>query len=618
MTDPWVNPARDDEVQKAEIDAVRETKDADIEASRERKRAAKEDFAASQAAERANRRAEGNRNAGDLIIDGFDAAREKAGDAKKAMQKAASAEGLARGAVAAAKGAGRIGAAGAGALVGMAKSPASSVNLFFWIAVLLTYAYLGIGLINNTLVLYFFLGVIGWLMVFRGGAPFLSRESLEGLAKSVAIAATAYFWPVILSMLPFLNDRVARIIAVAFPVYILYFVFIDPQTSMLQRMQKLYIIILIILMLGYGTVAITTGSPIIPGLPNVTYDVRAGLLDFWDVIWQAIQVILDMIQRFYDTGKLILLNRIDYATGGQLYTGQTDPNADTRLGVFFEKMEKSQTDYYDDEPVGLWGVVKASTLDDSIRMNIRCIANYDNDPDPEEKNLNIYADSIIPSYVSIDTQESHDIDCNFNKGTLTAGSHTLSLFVDFTFTTTAKQKSYFVDEERAKALKRSGIDILDQYGITDKEPTAVYTNGPMMIGMNVRQQPVMLSSGMNNPVVLGVSLQNRWEGKIMGLRSLQIKIPASMNIQEAKCNDYTFSVTTEGDEAVYTLNDPDQIKEFEPYKTFRCPLEFNDVQTILGSTPVATRYFNVEAEYIYQLERKETLRVMNSTLYKRP
>jgi hypothetical protein len=144
----------------------------------------------------------------------------------------------------------------------------------------------------------------------------------------------------------------------------------------------------------------------------------------------------------------------------------------------------------------------------------------------------------------------------------------------------------------------------------------------MLVGMDFRNLPVKLSPITTEPKTLGISLQNRWEGKIMGIREMKITIPSTMNIKsgesgQPECNGYIFSSSADGEHTAYTLQKPEEIKEFEPYKTFRCPIEFSDVSGILGTTPIATRYFNVEVKYDYLITKEISVRVENSTLYKR-
>lgn len=592
--DEWVNAAAEE----------KEASEEESKAAEHQLQAADAQIDAAQAEAGAFRRENNVRSFGDLAKDFSDSAKKAYASGK---QRASSPESWYRGGK-------RVASAGY-SMIGRPHE-GGMINLFVIIAFVFSYTFGKTGYSTATLSFYFMLGVLGWLLVFRQQAPVLSRESLQGLGKSMAIAAAAYLWPVILGKMSFLSPRVQLIIAGMFPVYVIWFVFVEPLTPFLQKLNKIYVISLVIILVAWGVVALSKGTLNIPGVGGVQYDTKAAFMEFKDLVWESSKVIWEKVVEFSRLTSKAFWDRIDYATGGALYAGQTDPDAEARLGVYIEKTQLSQREFYDDEPVGIWGVLRAETLDrdDHIDLNMRCFANYKNGSTP--RNNNVSADSVIPLYASIGRKDRIDVDCLFNRRTLTAGSHTITLFVDFDFTTSAKQKVYFVDKERADALRRNDIDILEQYGITDKNPVAIYTNGPVMVGMDFREMPVRLSSEPN-PVTLGMSIQNRWEGKVKGIKSMAIRMPRSMGILGSECSGFTFTRSDSGEQAVYTMDEPSKVREFDPYRTFRCPVEFNDVSEILGSVPVSTRFFEVEVKYYYQLAEDIPLRLINTTIPKK-
>jgi len=93
-------------------------------------------------------------------------------------------------------------------------------------------------------------------------------------------------------------------------------------------------------------------------------------------------------------------------------------------------------------------------------------------------------------------------------------------------------------------------------------------------------------------------------------------MPSTMRIKDNDCNGYKFTPQTQGDHTSYILVDPDKIEKFDPHKTFRCPIEFIDVNGILGTGPITTRYFNVEVKYEYEMrEETSSIRIIDSKLY---
>ncbi len=487
------------------------------------------------------------------------------------------------------------------------------INLFVGVAVLLSWSQATLGYRNRATVFFLMLGTFGWLMVFKGDSPLLSRASLVGLAKSFAIAALTWYWPVIFYKIPvsFASSTVKLILISAFNPYILYFVFLDPMTPLLQRVEKMYIFAIVMIFLGWGIKGLSEGSLLLEPIQGV--DTKAGLVLFWEMSRDSTKIVYEWIGKGYEDVETWVLDRVDYATGGALYAGQKDPDAETRLGVYYKEMKTTHSDIYDDEPLTVWAQIEASTLDDPIHMVISCLGDRDvGNIDPKK---NIPSDSVIPTEIDVDRKDKHDIDCSFNAGKLPAGSHTVSITVDFDFTTNAKQKAYFVDKEKAQALARNDVDILEQYGIRDKNPTATYTDGPIMVGMGFTNQPVKLDSSNNQPATLGISMQKRWDGKITHINSMTVRMPGTMEIVDANCNGVLFTESQDGESHVYTMREPASVTKFEPYRTFRCPIEFNDVDGILGSVPVATRFFQVEVDYGYQITKDLSVSIKNSTLY---
>jgi len=232
--------------------------------------------------------------------------------------------------------------------------------------------------------------------------------------------------------------------------------------------------------IAWGVLGIYSGTFMIPGVDGVQYDSKTAFAELIDVLWDSINVVWDEFLEFVDIVWDTILGRVDYATGGMLYEGKTDPNAESDLGVTMEDITLTQPQFYSDEAVEAYAIIIGSTLGEPIPFDFSCYANYDPDDTENDPEKNIQSSSVSPSSLVIDVKGMQDIDCSFNTGTLIEGSHDIAIISDFEFTTNGEQKVYFVDKKRADAL--GDIDLLEQYGIKDKDPVSTYSPGPVSSG----------------------------------------------------------------------------------------------------------------------------------------
>ena len=233
-------------------------------------------------------------------------------------------------------------------------------------------------------------------------------------------------------------------------------------------------------------------------------------------------------------------SRIEYATQFQ---GTVEQNKYESLGVYFSNVRAAQPKFYTQEPVIIWGTVRSKTFGDMAIVSVKCLRKKDG--------KTIQAGEAIPKKpFPIFQFEETDVECKYNKTTFDPGTQTVTLAAEFNFTTTAYQKAYFMERERYRAYARESIDPLTQFGIKDKNPATVYTNGPVEIGMKVT--PLMTVSNVVNTDEGGVSpfvyltvsnkqqvedkdkkIISRWEGKIKNIRELVLLTPPGITLQDS-------------------------------------------------------------------------------------
>jgi len=255
----------------------------------------------------------------------------------------------------------------------------------------------------------------------------------------------------------------------------------------------------------------------------------------------------ESVSNFWGTLKKGVGKQLDTATGGLIsdqYGGFVEKNQFEPLGVVFERVKAAQPRFYTDEPVTIWGTIKSRTLSDPVNVQFTCFMFKDNKPieadkastNPETKDI------IIPDKpFTVYTLEEKDVECTFNKNKLQAGTNTLILAATYNFPTIAYRKVYFIDAERHRAMIRENLDPLKEFGITDKTPKAIATNGPVEIGVGI-QDLIPVSDKGTSPALF-ITLTNRgkitdsknnpvgqWVGKISEIKELNVVLPKGITI----------------------------------------------------------------------------------------
>lgn len=252
----------------------------------------------------------------------------------------------------------------------------------------------------------------------------------------------------------------------------------------------------------------------------------------------------EIAKGFKEAVKRWTTQRLELATGG-LYKGRVEENQYEKIGVYLDRVRASEPRYYTEEPVTLWGAIKAKTLSDAVIVRFGC-----NKWSADNKRIN--ASRAEPSNFTIFNLEERDVECTFDptKGTdqernrqrFPAGTHTVTMSAEYNFATDAYLKSYYIDRDRYRAMIREELDPFQEFGITDKRPIAVYTNGPVEIGMDLTPLIPVERTSVPSPA-LSITLNNRgrvigqqgevlgeWEGRIRRINELVVLLPRGVDM----------------------------------------------------------------------------------------
>jgi hypothetical protein len=342
-------------------------------------------------------------------------------------------------------------------------------------------------------------------------------------------------------------------------------------------------------------------------------------IDGWKMLFNGVY---DGFSNFHAVFSM----RMKQATG-EYYYGVVEENEKEPLGVYLENIKASQNEFEEYYPVTVYATLSARTLDDAIHVNVGCYAG-------QEKNTisgTVYPDETF----TVENLQQEELDCSFDQ--LPEGTNKVTYNVSFNFQTIGYLKRYFADRDAITAATRQEIDLLDEYQITDKDPVAHYTNGPVAIGMGPEQALIGVSETYTVKPRLALTLDSAhgWGGKIASLEEVVLLIPDAMSLDTAQCTDsdweeYTIDDCVESELAyetqlnkecagdsscieeqcttqltgynAYTLDvAKDAYKDIEEFITISCRLNVDDVSGLLGATPIATHYFYVKTRYNYEI-----------------
>jgi hypothetical protein len=356
-----------------------------------------------------------------------------------------------------------------------------------------------------------------------------------------------------------------------------------------------------------------------------------------------------------------LSGKVEYAITGKVEENQFEP-----LGVYLQDVQSADTIFYEGEDVIVWGTLSAKTLDDPIHIQVGCFLGSSEDDEDDR----VYAekDNVDPkNKFTVFSLEEQDFACKFTDKQLSGdvlndGSSSVTAFADFNFETLANLKVYFMNRERQRAMVREGLDVFEEFGITDTSPIPIFTNGPAAIDMGTSNPIVGVSDGYIVHPTLDFRIRNRedWLGGINDLKELVIFLPKGVNLNEktscnkefkkyepvhcrtsctdfveTECNDVCKILATEtssrsscetvcvesrdkcnrvcdslfsesGQQYDAFALDLGELKtrsgsdDNEKFKTFRCSLSPTD--EVLGPSPITTKFIRLKARYDYTVE----------------
>ncbi|MBW2995245.1 hypothetical protein KY312_02745 [Candidatus Woesearchaeota archaeon] len=319
------------------------------------------------------------------------------------------------------------------------------------------------------------------------------------------------------------------------------------------------------------------------------------------------------------------------------FVSQVDQSATRELGMFWDDIMPAEREFQRGKQAIVWATLRGDVLNVT-----KCFANRTS---PECtayircRVKNAFEVEASPSQKSmLDLLGSGDsVSCKFIPKI--DGVYKVEFISEFDFETRAYYPIYFADRNLVLDYAAEGKDIMDVAGITDKEPIATYTPGPIAIGiesfakMPLRVEiPVTATGSAIGPLpgspdeeirgdTIGISLQNRWRprGQLQKINNLTVIIPKNLSL--ADCTPAEFFEVPPKDikaknERHYVI-DPRYIQrtlEEKETKSFRCILTAaGDPKHILTpGAEVTLHAIKVIANYKFAVTADTSVRVLST------
>jgi hypothetical protein len=306
------------------------------------------------------------------------------------------------------------------------------------------------------------------------------------------------------------------------------------------------------------------------------------------------------------------------ATGN--YEQGIEENRERPLGVYLKDVGVTSETVGPDDTINMFATLKSQSFktDKELKINVAC---YESDKQdiPDKRGI------ITPKPVfAVAEDEEQPVDCNIDAVHLGTGRHDITLEATFGFPTSAYLKGYFMMQDQIRSYKRQhpeeGSSPLDEFGITDRNPIAVFTGGPLYVGMGVGLQPIPLPEENYGPT-LSITLDRNWpEGELMSVKSLSIAVPPGLKVTKVSGRqvvDTPYCKVNDLGEDTCVLDKPEILDRIFPpiekpvrlRKNIRVETMITDKAALMANAPLAIRSFKVTIDYDYRIKKTATVTV---------
>jgi hypothetical protein len=296
-----------------------------------------------------------------------------------------------------------------------------------------------------------------------------------------------------------------------------------------------------------------------------------------------------------------LADTIQNRTGINFYMGMIEDNEEEPVGLYIDKVRPAEKYFYEGSPILIWTDIRGKSLvkDSEINVTPSCYI--------DEKG---YA-TVDPTRFSLLGEEHNSFLCTFSD--LPKGNYRVRANAAFTFETWAYVTYTFVDIEMKRSYELQDKNINNELNIP-LTPRAVYTNGPVMLGMGTGlDQPIGIDTQYNTrEPILGVTIDDRWtDGQVESVSEFVIQVPDDFDL--VKCD----RGTPQAGEGIvsgytsYTLRKEDLSDPRLGFQSITCRLHIKEpgLRTFLSGAPKVQKTFVAKVAYLYNLQKSVSINV---------
>ncbi|MDO8660739.1 MAG: hypothetical protein Q7K43_02525 [Candidatus Woesearchaeota archaeon] len=493
---------------------------------------------------------------------------------------------------------------------------AFKTNLFFWfvlavhiadVIVRMSGQSFGAWAITASAVTYLFV----W-MIARWALP-------SGNSRTAAIlSVAAWLIPLVGGLFANFLSNISQSLGVAISLVIIFapvwivFLIMHGNTRMTSLLGTVYIgIWLLLIIIQYS--GLIANAATFAGIDYTLYAPGFTIQTLLKESWQTIIIFIGESKIKINEVINETKQNYEFSVYGDVYTGRVESQQGKRLGVDLGPLQVVQQNIRENTPVTVFARLQAQTLDNPVNIKLFCNCCERESPKnacgaggPTGKGCTIRPKAEF----TVTSQDSRDVECRFEKDVLEKGQQNIGMRAVFSFTTSAYLRTYFMDSERVLASQREKINPLDQYKIKDKNPIAIFTPGPINIGMALSEAPLPIQIDRTETekfLSLQISATNQWTGKITDVKAVNVFVPEGVEIVDV--NGYSYDTPCElslsGNECSIPISAVFQPNTKRVGAQIRLGLRAQKkaYDTLLGKDPVAVRFFKTNIEYDYEIEK---------------
>lgn len=282
---------------------------------------------------------------------------------------------------------------------------------------------------------------------------------------------------------------------------------------------------------------------------------------------------------------------------GEKYKGKVEQGRYRELGVKISNIESLDSVIYENSPLIVWADITARTLEDE-EINIA------NECSISKGTSVLEVGSIRPESFSLIREDFRNLECSLSGRE--KGQYKINFKSTFDFNTLAYVPFYFISQELLNSYRREGVDVNRELDVPE-EPMAIYTPGPLSIGINSGSQPLGVEDSFETRV-FGVTLDPDWHnGRLLKINELVFALPNELEIDS--CSGVEISDQRVYDEGytAYVFTDISVAKN--SYKTINCWFKVVNVPSLLVGS-LNTRTFLVDVDYTYEVSNHKVINII--------